>query len=273
MNYADNFGFQWNRHRRTQIDTDLRRHSADRFWAETGFDPKDLDGALVLDAGCGAGRFAQVAAEAGARVIAVDLSDAVRAARENLQGNPDVRMVQGDLFALPFPPGTFDCVFSLGVIQHTPDPLRAVEKLAEMVRPGGQLGLWWYKRRWYTPLDQKYLLRPLLSRIPKQKLYRLVRWYVPKLLPLSRLIARIPIPGARSISNHLLPVANRDSVSGLTEEEKVEWAILDTFDWYSPQYDLPQTWKSVVEVLKRAGLVVRPTHQGANAFRPARQPN
>jgi Iap family predicted aminopeptidase len=47
----------------------------------------------------------------------------------------------------------------------------------------------------------------------------------------------------------ILPVANRDHVGHLTAEEKVEWAILDTFDWYSAKYDKPQNWKAVESIL------------------------
>ena len=68
-NYANNFGMQWNKFRQTQLDS-YSGHpiSADRFWKATGWRPEDISGQWVLDVGCGAGRFAEIALRAGARV-------------------------------------------------------------------------------------------------------------------------------------------------------------------------------------------------------------
>src|SRR5580658_3229798 len=55
-NYADNFGFQWNHFRRTQLDSYTGLPiSAERFWKATGWTRQQLAGQWVLDAGCGAG--------------------------------------------------------------------------------------------------------------------------------------------------------------------------------------------------------------------------
>ena len=87
-NYADNFGMQWNRFSKTQLDS-YSGHpiSAKRFWGATQWRPEDLEGKLVLDVGCGAGRFAEVALLAGARVVALDYSTAVDAGPSEL-GSP-----------------------------------------------------------------------------------------------------------------------------------------------------------------------------------------
>jgi hypothetical protein len=69
-NYADNFGMRWNKFRTTRLDS-YSGHpiSARRFWMATGWTPQDLVGRWVLDAGCGAGRFAEVALAVGAKVV------------------------------------------------------------------------------------------------------------------------------------------------------------------------------------------------------------
>jgi 2-polyprenyl-3-methyl-5-hydroxy-6-metoxy-1,4-benzoquinol methylase len=83
--YCANFGEQWNRFREIQIDSmSGMKESHERFFNETGFDPAWLKGKLVLDAGCGAGRFAEVAVECGAFVVAVDLSTAAFACARTL---------------------------------------------------------------------------------------------------------------------------------------------------------------------------------------------
>ena len=70
-NYADNFGMQWNYFRETQLDSHSGLSiSADRFWLATGWLPADLKDQWVLDAGCGAGRFAEEAHKMVGRVAA-----------------------------------------------------------------------------------------------------------------------------------------------------------------------------------------------------------
>jgi SAM-dependent methyltransferase len=131
-NYANNFGMQWNKFRQTQLDS-YSGHpiSANRFWKATGWHPEDMAGQWVLDAGCAAGRFAEIALQAGAKVIALDYSSAVDACYANLEHHPNLHVVQGDIYALPFPNGFFPLVYSLGVCstrrmwrRHLPPCLR-----------------------------------------------------------------------------------------------------------------------------------------------------
>lgn len=136
-NYADNFGMQWNYFRQTQLDS-YSGHpvSTERFWQATGWKPEKLTDQWVLDAGCGAGRFAEVALLAGAKVVALDYSSAVDACYANLKHHPNLHVVQGDIYALPFQPETFPFVYSLGVLQHTPDVAKAFAALPLMVQGG-----------------------------------------------------------------------------------------------------------------------------------------
>ncbi len=123
-NYARSFGYQWNRFRQTQLDSTVGQPiSRQRFLRESGWRPEDLEGKLVLDVGCGAGRFAEVALGLGARLVAVDYSDAVDACQDNLGPRPDLDVIQADMRALPLRRGRFDFVYCLGVLQHTPDLL------------------------------------------------------------------------------------------------------------------------------------------------------
>jgi SAM-dependent methyltransferase len=108
------------------------------------FDPHELQGALVLDAGCGNGRFSRACAAYGSRVIGVDLSRSVLAARANTADFPNVSIVQGSISDLPFPPASFDQVFCIGVIHHLPDPRAGFLALARLLKPGGKISIWVY---------------------------------------------------------------------------------------------------------------------------------
>jgi SAM-dependent methyltransferase len=134
----DSFGYEW-----TKLYPD-HGHSTPEWQAErdifleyTRTVPSDFRGKLVLDGGCGNGRYAKLANDWGARVVAVDISSAVEIASRNVADRREVDVVQADLFKLPFRPGTFDAIYSVGVLHHTPDARGAFHAMQPLVKPGG----------------------------------------------------------------------------------------------------------------------------------------
>src|SRR5882762_3106186 len=78
--YASSFGRQWTWFRTVQLDSlNDSCESARALLATTGWQDSDYAGALVLDAGVGAGRFAECVAKKDAEVFGVDLSNAIDA--------------------------------------------------------------------------------------------------------------------------------------------------------------------------------------------------
>src|SRR5512139_1302861 len=78
-NYADSFGFQWNVHAKTQLDSHSGLPiSANRVFEVTAW-PRDMRGQRVLEAGSGAGRFSEVLLATGAELVSFDFSTAVDA--------------------------------------------------------------------------------------------------------------------------------------------------------------------------------------------------
>jgi SAM-dependent methyltransferase len=134
----DSFGYEWTRlyptHGQTQDEWQAER---DIFLEYTRTVPSDFRRKFVLDAGCGNGRYAKLANDWGARVVAVDISAAVEIASTNLADRANVDVVQADLFKLPFRENTFDVVYSVGVLHHTPDAYGAFRAIQPLVRPGG----------------------------------------------------------------------------------------------------------------------------------------
>lgn len=252
-NYADNFGMQWNHFRPTQLDSHSGHPiSTDRFWQATGWEPESLKDQWVLDAGCGAGRFAEVALLAGAKVLALDYSSAVDACYANLKHHPNLHVVQGDIYALPFASESFPFVYSLGVLQHTPDVAKAFAALPPMVRRGGHLCTDFYWKRFRTMLHAKYLFRPLTKRIDQLKLFRFLQRWVPTLLMVSQVLGRVPLIGPAL--KRIVPVADYTGRFPLSEKQLREWALLDTFDMLAPTYDNPQSAATVREWFQLAGL-------------------
>ncbi len=147
------FGHEWQRYRRwgwmapdealanPQMWGSLEQDAARAFWSKSLLEPKDITGRLVLDAGCGNGRYSREAAKSARWVVALDLTPAVDAALKNLAPYPNVHVVQGDLLHLPFKPASFDTVFTIGVLAFTENAQRAFDQLVHVTQPGGVLSV------------------------------------------------------------------------------------------------------------------------------------
>ncbi len=247
--YAASFGMQWNKFRDVQVDSETGgTHSVQRFDAETGWTRATLDGKWCLDMGCGAGRFAEVAASRGARLVGLDLSSAIDATAQTLAKYPNVNLVQASALQPPFRHGAFDFAYSIGVIQHTPDPPRVVREVVSCVRPGGQFALTIYARRLWTKLNTKYLIRPLTKRLPADLLLKGIQKSMPLLFPITDRLFRIPLLG--KVFQFTIPVANYVHRNDFSRDQRYAEAVLDTFDMLSPAYDSPMTWNEVEAELK-----------------------
>ena len=115
-NYASAFGRQWNKFRKTQLDSHTGTTiSRDRLQRCLGGSLDVIKGKSVLEVGCGAGRFTEVMLDAGAHVFCCDLSSAVEANYENChQLSADYFVCQADALKLPVAPASFDFVVCLG---------------------------------------------------------------------------------------------------------------------------------------------------------------
>ncbi len=207
----------------------------------------------MLDGGCGCGRFAEVAAELGANVIALDYSRAVDAAARNLARFPNVHYVQGDLLNPPIRAGSLDFAYSIGVLQHTPDPQGALRSILGLLAPGGSFAFTIYARRWYTKLYSKYLLRPVTKRLPPRTLLRAVEGVMPVMFPVTDVLFRLP--GVGKVAKFAIPIANYVDKVDISRTLRYEEAVLDTFDMLAPAFDLPVTWQEVDAVLAGSGVV------------------
>ena len=253
-NYAASFGYQWNLFKSEQLDSvNGTRLSETRLFSETEWSPGWMNGKWILDAGCGAGRFLDVASQSGAEVVGIDISNAVDAARESLKDRPNVHFVQASIYELPFRQEAFDGCYCIGVIQHTPNPPDALRALGRVLRRGGRLAVTIYERKPWTLCNTKYLVRPFTKRMKKQTLLAMIRGAMPVLFPVTSMMFSLPLLGR--VFNFAIPVANYTNERGLTRQQRYDWAILDMFDMLSPEYDQPQTYAEAEAALNSAGII------------------
>ncbi len=253
-NYASSFGFEWHRFAELQNDR-LQGHTIthERFFLQLDCKPGDLAGLRVLEVGCGGGRFSDLVLDAGAELVAIDLSTAVEKNREIHVGNTRFNGIQASALAIPLAHASFDLVFCFGVLQHTPDPARSFESLVPFVRRGGRLAVDVYAAHPKQSLHWKYLIRPITKRMNEQRLLQLIEQVAPVLVPISRQIRRIPVFG-KALSR-LVPIFVHDGFLGrVSREEEVRWAVLETFDALSPAYDRPRSLRTVRRWFQKAGF-------------------
>lgn len=248
------FGFQWLRY----VVTDPAENRATLF-DRMAVAPADLAGQLCFEAGCGMGRYLSIFGETpGAEVVGLDLSLAVNRAYHENRSHPFVHVIQGDLLRLPLRAASFDHVYSIGVLHHTPSTERAFRSIAKLVKPGGRASIWVYHVwRWPELQGWKALhatakgaitdtLRRITTRLPLPLLHYLCYAAIPAGW-VQRQIMRAPLPLKILLSPLLLV--------DVSTHEKWQVRLCDTFDWYSPYYQWKHTIPEVAAWFREIGFV------------------
>lgn len=153
------FSYEWN---------EFKDYDDDNFSIGLGPIGNDfLQGKIVLDAGCGAGRHAKAARRHGAReVYAMDLSNSVDAAFENTILDQDIHVIQGDIFHPPFGKAYFDLVYSLWALPHTHDPPTGFHALVPCIRPTGSVVVYLYNSERWLSYRILGLMRQVTTKLP-----------------------------------------------------------------------------------------------------------
>jgi len=237
--YAASFSFQWSKYQHTQVDIYRDDQASEQeLISKTGFTREEMARKLVLDAGVGGGRFAEVVSRWGGEVVGTDLGNSVQIARDLLQDRDNVWIAQADIAAMPFLPETFDAIFSVGVLHHTPDTKAYFRKLVPLLKPGGTIAIWVY------PNIGAYAVRKpwinFVNKIPIKAYHDWCEWFMATALkrkdsPLFNALWRsFPYP--------------RDT-------NGFEWNVLDLFDSYSPAFHGIHSPEEVRRWFQEAGLV------------------
>lgn len=237
----DRFGYEW---------THFNDYDCDNFESFTEPLPTNFfKGKLGLDIGCGAGRHAGQASERGAEVVCIDLSEAVDVAYKNNAGNELVHIVQSDVYNLPFNTGTFQFIYSLGVIHHLPQPEDGYQTLIPFLSEGGALFIWLYA---YAPRKIALeILRSVSQKLSNNNIRRMA--YVCNLIDygifvnMYHLMCNLPYLGK---------MVNRDTFIRLKEYKEYGFRVgyIDWFDRLSAPITNFYKENEVHKWLIRSGL-------------------
>jgi len=249
--YVDSFSFEWQRNKRTQLDsanvgTVVGGISKKQFQERITFPLEFLKDKLILDVGCGIGRYIEVAANFGASVIGVDLSYSIDCAYENTKSLRGVYLVQADVFNLPFKKGIFDFVYSFGVLHHTPDCAGTFKKLPPLLKKGARISIFVYSSYNKAIVYSSKFWRSITTRLPKRLLY-----YFSFVSVVLYFLYKLPIIGHLGRAIFVIPMW-----------PDWRWRVLDTFDWYSPKYQSKHTHWQVYSWFRECGLDDIAIHPG-----------
>ena len=259
-NYTSGFGLQWQKYPKTQLDSYIGQNISQRRLENSLNMPLDaLKGKVVLEAGCGAGRFTELLIEKCKFLVSIDLSNAVDANLKNCAGKNPYLLMQADINELPLPHRFFDMVICLGVLQNTPSPEQAIESLGKHVKPGGLLviDIYTHRSRFGTLtkcLTLGYPLRAILRRLNPELGLKVtialtaicdpIRKHTCKIKWLDRIAARI-FPSA----------CNYNDFPELDSKIIYEWNELDTHDFLTDYYKHYRSSEELSKHLEELGFI------------------
>ena len=235
----NNFGHEWEHYASlgwtssTGEDASDLQESMMWFKDKLLLDSSDIAGKLLLDAGCGNGRFSYAAFELGANVVSMDLTRAADVAQNNIFQTKNIpQVVQGDILHLPFKTGVFDIIFTLGVIQHTGKALQAVRTLADALKKEGLLSVRTYRRGNQRLEDNDAAIRAVTTQFSLQELHE----FSDLLHGLTRFIMKKGLFGA--VARHINIFPKR----------------YDIFDWYAAPVAEKLTYREMRDTFASIGL-------------------
>ncbi|TWW09966.1 hypothetical protein E3A20_09050 [Planctomyces bekefii] len=265
-NYSESFGWQWNYWSRVQFDSEninkpMHGHTTKMWESITDFKNKginDLNSKVVLDVGCGPGRFIEVVRNKGALVIGLDYSMAVDAAYRNFENDENVCIIQGDAMNLPVKANSIDIAFSIGVLHHTPNPSNGVQEVYKVLKPnGGWFALSVYGSGGYYDFPSVQFWRKVFAFTWKY----LGQWppliYTYFVITVFRPFAKLSRNLGRVI-RLFFPFIN------LPDKD---WSLLDTFDSVTPSYQSAHGSYEIYCWFKAIGYNnIEPTNWGNTSY-------
>jgi len=239
---AESFGYEWEKFR--DIQPDYQKIGKDYFDL---IDRPDIDDKLVLDCGCGIGRWTKFLVDnfKPRWLYCIDLSRAVFIAARHLKNSKNVSVFQGDIYRMPFKNEYFDFIYSLGVLHHLPDVDKAFNILSKKLKKGGKLLVYLYYALDNKPFYFKLFLKPIILlrritiRLPKNILYIFSKIFV--------IVIYLPLI-------YLGKLLKKDLPLGYYKDKGLQVIFNDCFDRLSAPLEKRFTRSEILALFEKNGL-------------------
>ncbi|NLO91931.1 MAG: methyltransferase domain-containing protein [Elusimicrobia bacterium] len=228
------------------------------FLEESQTEPEFWKGRVVLDAGCGMGRYSLVARSLGAEVVAADYSRSVLRLVTASRNDAGLHVVRCDLLQPPFKPEVFDAAYSHGVLHHTADARAAFKSVAASVKRGGYLSVWLYGKAgsW-----RNFRTNPLRSSRKFLEPLKFMVWIFVGIRgfysdAMRFFTTRLPAGVCYALSYPLAWLGAVPVVKYLTFSAHRDYKIrfFENFDWISPPYQTHHTKEELAGWYEQAGF-------------------
>jgi len=244
---SESFGYQWLRY---NVNNDQEDRGV--FLADSQLSEESVRDKLVLDAGCGMGRYTAVVAGMGAEIIGLDLSPSVLKAYDKARSNPLTHIIQADIFHLPFRKKQFDVIYSLGVLHHTPDPRKAFLNLTKCLKEGGIISIWLYGTAGRFSDFKTNPVRADRKKYVNNNFAKRVLWLFVLLREvlydgMRRVTTKMNVPMLYLLCYPLAALGTVPMIKYFTASVHPNWRVRlqENFDWFSPQYQSHHTKEEV----------------------------
>lgn len=280
----ESFAFKW-KQRDTYESEQMHAFAQEWLIRRYGFrdihEVRDFFGSqgYVLDAGCGSGYSSGLflgpdwQRNGAAQWVGTDISEAIDVARERLGKHPGTHFVQGDVLQLPFGEESFDVILSEGVLHHTPSTERALKALVPLLRRGGEILFYVYRRKGPVREFSDDYIRGVVSKMDPTGAWDALRPLTRLAEALSALKVEVNVPedipylgiqaGKQDVQRliywHFLKLFWRD-----------DWTFEQNnhinFDWYHPKYAHRQSEEEIRSWCDADGLEIRRFHPEESGF-------
>lgn len=255
-NTKESFGYEWLRY-----DVDLEEEDLKVFLRDSQIIDEEFKGKVILDAGCGMGRYTRIAGKMGGEIVGIDLSQSILKAYQLTQDNPFAYIIQGDILHLPFRKRQFDIIYSLGVLHHTPDAEKSFYNLTRHLQKDGVISIWVYGTAGKYYDFKTNPLRKDRQGYTKNNMAKRLHWFIVYireiLFKTVRLVTtRMYVPVLYILCYPLAAIGKVPLLKYLTASVHKNWRVrlLENFDWFSPQYQSHHTKEEVAGWFNKAGL-------------------
>jgi len=286
MQTKESFAFKWNRRESYEWLLGKSDDSPQTAWLleKYGFGStaewasKFSAASRVLDLGCGAGSaswpFLTSDAWSGkAMWVGLDISDSIDVAAELLGHVANTSFVQADALGLPFADGTFEVILSEGVLHHTPSTRKAIGAAAKLLRSGGEMYFYVYRRKGPVREFTDDHIRQAISGMTDAEAWEAMRSLTMLARKLSDLHASvqidedIPLLGIKAGTEDVQRVIYWNFAKLYwNDAASFEENVHVNFDWYRPRYAHRQTEAEVREWCEESHLRITRFHEQPSGF-------